>query len=1534
MRKLTKILAIVMIACLLCGVIATSAFATLKVDSKTNFLDASTKGTGITAHKYLDFNDKTVSGAKNYTLKVDSENNGRVIGGYGNIEKAVDEQILGGTTDGDNYFKFFLDSKLYTTGESGRFTAATDRVLSNPQFWIDVNDAEMSAGGALADFETKSFLADGTGLKYQVVDFDFAATEYIFTFGEVQTIADKILVDEAGKEYVVVRDAIVTKLGDAAYTYVTKVDEEYRHYITDSSVYTLSYFRKGSHDTHFQPRFNSVTATGARGSAHNASTNNRNSAAGKYPKVVYHENKWQLNVGEVYTPLSQTAGEWNHITMIVAFKSAKAVSGSTDGSITLTYYYFLNGVFVSSADETFKLISNDVGLTLVRLHQTMYFADVAIPGDKMSSTTATTEAPYFGHAFDNIAITSYGSAYTATADGTLGAYMTNEDYLDVDDSGNYTNPIFNCTDVVFSNTSYQSPNEISITETVSEDGNDVTLAPVTFSMPKQMLEAVKFNNNTIALEVKTPYAILNYTPDSSITGLTIYAPKVTLSEAAQKSGYTVNEEEAGKWILKKSSTFARFEFFLDEEKTQSLGVVTIYKGGNPAEYIPVGYDMPVVNDGKYYNLNWTYTTRAGEMDFLELGDNDIVSLAIPSLANPIPVILTPAEEPIVVTGYAIEKDGKLLSYSNTASEGEILDAVKNASNGSTIVLYSDVNITTNSAGIVIASGQQINFDTNGRDIFHLYTYTGTANTYAQCIFKITGGDNADSPTILNLYSSEAGSELYCVSKNANSTYPTSFNLFSAPGNYYNINIGKEGTEDDGNLSFFAGTLISAGADVCKISDNCNDGCTDYATWVKKHGEAETAIPDSINVPDKNAGTRVLNIDGCNINCVMQYSTALIPIRATDLKISINKSKIYSHMGNIITHDTARFAEADITITGSEIVAAKYDNSANTYVVNNIPKHVNVVFEGCTVYGNIILGTAANNNGSVTLKGTNYIGGTSLSSARLNYSEGTTTGKFTAEKSVELTLPQISSITATGYLAYDPIDSIKTMVGKTFTFKPSIATSYEEGGEIVNVIWKKKDGTPLKKDKYFIGETVTHPNDAASMTVYLKNGWYDLCYSGWVDENNPENKDVVMANTVFVYDEGTASPIVNVKGIQYNYELYGNFNGFIYSPVVYDEENKPTGVTVDGKEIPTEVTYLGFVTSEGISTTESTSYITLGDGSRLLRWKSGSITPIDFNTVEAYIGFKIEGYGDAVFTQKVTIDFAKYAESILADSRYGCGSEEGLLALSLLNYVNNNAIFANGKELATAVEVMNKHTNCECKTAGEALYNANKPSDNDILDSDYNHLNDYGVYSVRYTASINQPTICVYIPLDKLYIPGDSYNGAYNKTEHSNLIAQVVFEYEYIADYSAENGGNLVYKNETVTLKTADISWDSETSNIRPITVKVDGVDTQMILFRPTGIRAYNADAKFTITLKDNEGNVLTTIEDSKEPVGKYSLAEYVNYLTSKVENETDATAKAEYVKALNAAKGLYFYAQAAKDYKIISNEEQNPNNNQQETPVE
>lgn len=1426
MRKFTKILAIVMIACLLCGIVAVS----ISAEPAAHNLDITDANNGITTGAYHSFNRLTVGTEGKFAAYARE-------GGYStpnyifhvgsNLGNVAGFEIVAGGKEGDNYYRYYR---------------AYDKKIGNGQFFFSTHHTTTSSN-KMDDFAV--FKVDGKGMKYFTVDFDICATGYNFIVNNIGYYkdADEIFTDTENnnRQYVVINET--------------------KHYL-DETEYTLSYLASPYGQQLFYAKSNGRFGSGSAGISGYADLSDVADGAlciNKIDGVWYVYVKGQED-GKL--ALADTPEVWNHITVIT--EQTSKVDTSVENwtpAYTFNFHYFLDGKLIGTATHTPTIAASDIAGLKDGSCTGLYPYRII----SMHSLSYTNSTAGVSMGFDNVSYNFYGAGYDAAYNDANNEKVSLGEYLTAMNTSGYSTPLYNCTDVVYNKDNYVTPDTLQIVRGET---------PIKYMSIDALLADVKEND-----VINTTVPITDFSATEEILlSLKIKTPAFSLhNDIAAEYMYTLGKD--GYYTIDVNDTFIYAELqdadgnridYNGDGVVDDFDVFKLTAAGNfgAVPEFPQGYNGTLVKDGKYYK-GAAWMLDNGDVFPADGLDEDAISSYLSNfegtdIASPIVIMYdTVEEEELIVTGYAIEYNGALHSYANTTDD--IAAAVAAAPSGSTVVLYADVNTTSKT--IEIPSKKTINFDTNG---FNIVTLTEDT-TKGPALFLVNGGTKEEN-TVFNLYSSKPGSNLAYTYINSSGT-SSGQSFINTKENYFVINVGKpETTADDGYLTLTGGSILNIGA----VSINCKvEGCTcgatnlgssnytGYKLWSAVHGEGEEYVTDNGNVQGENAGTRVFNFDGCNINGVGYPSDAMFPIRSNDIKININNSNIFCPRVRVFFHDTRRFAEADITVTGTKIVAATYDNSVAKTIVSGFSKDVNVTFEDCELYGSLVRNSAdIEENGQIIFKGKNYISTASLIADNgTEFIGETKLVKANVPASITLKLPEPVEFKGTDPVL-NTIDSLVSSKDYTFEFTYNFYTTDDANdAKVETVVWQDADGTIVKDaEEWLVGSAHTHPaaEEVRDSSTTAVEGWYYLVYTGW------KLDDSVSENVVYVADG--LKPVANLKGVKYNLTLSDSFKLNVYGPT----------------EEVAGITYFGFCEADGtLPEGQDQVYVTVDGVTYNRDYKDATLSATSLITRTYYIAFYVDGYTEPVI-QTLEIDILKYVNAIFANEDYACGGEEATLAYAILNYINENANYA-GAPIAEVAALIAEHTAeedaCGCKAAYDALYTG---VDSDKVGANnYEHIQTGFGIGLAYQFDVEHPSLFVYIPTDKLYVPVEDVE--YNAETDANKAYKVRFTYTGIN--TAENKLNYEY---VVEASAADAD--------------VIGTNT---VFALSDVKTYNANAKIKVEVLNYNSEVIET-EAGVQAVATYSLAEFVEFCET---NEPYAFA---------AAKAMYLYAKAARDYKVDS----------------
>ena len=399
MKKSTKILTVLLAACLLFGI--SSAFVTSAAETNVlnvtnnpaNFVDDCTSGPSGTVYD---------CGATGNSLKF----------GY---ENSVKSQYITGThlkdNTGDNtYFRVhYTNGALESPGEASIMREGSTR-------W-----RAYTAYNSAADLKNFS---------YVTLDFDFAADQYAYSFTldgvtQYKTAAS----DEEFKAY------LATLTADPA-----KVDALY-----EEAIATRDLAFPVDKDIYTSLRFNAVFQSSVVSTPGSALTQSSSSAHWKQVHVdgvtVYKiDDAWHLvyatpgsNEVLASVKLSNKVGIFDHVTMVFQL---------LDGGLTVRTHVYVNGMYMTQLAD--KKMDGAAATHNIFYHLNIpFYRDTRganVPGDKMYDK--------YSFAFDNMALNHYTPA-DAELPGGLGEFMASDKYK--------TQSMTDCTNVVY-NGDYVSPN--------------------------------------------------------------------------------------------------------------------------------------------------------------------------------------------------------------------------------------------------------------------------------------------------------------------------------------------------------------------------------------------------------------------------------------------------------------------------------------------------------------------------------------------------------------------------------------------------------------------------------------------------------------------------------------------------------------------------------------------------------------------------------------------------------------------------------------------------------------------------------------------------------------------------------------------------------------------------------------------------------------------------------------------------------------------------------------------------------------------
>ena len=166
MRKFTRILTLVMVACLLCGVVAT----TISAEASTSILDITDPDSGIKTLGYTGSNSSGTTGMTLHNTIADTMNNNKSkYAFYGNrISNGFTQSKT--TVDGYTYVEFKHKGTAASSTKSGE----------NTQWWFAVNYG--ASGENYRNMLDYYEYDANANTAYSVYDFELTTFEYRFKF--------------------------------------------------------------------------------------------------------------------------------------------------------------------------------------------------------------------------------------------------------------------------------------------------------------------------------------------------------------------------------------------------------------------------------------------------------------------------------------------------------------------------------------------------------------------------------------------------------------------------------------------------------------------------------------------------------------------------------------------------------------------------------------------------------------------------------------------------------------------------------------------------------------------------------------------------------------------------------------------------------------------------------------------------------------------------------------------------------------------------------------------------------------------------------------------------------------------------------------------------------------------------------------------------------------------------------------------------------------------------------------------------------
>ncbi len=986
-------------------------------------------------------------------------------------------------------------------------------------------------------------------------------------------------------------------------------------------------------------------------------TINNTSGATKSLNFVLNGNNWYLSIDKTYdeadVALATEKNVYNHLTVVDTGEK---------------FWIFLDGKFVAEYSATFK------GSQRCRIG---FVTEGAKPADISN----------YSIAMANLVHSRYSEDYAS------GEAFGLDDYIAV---GDFTVPLYNCEDVVYSkNYTYNNPVDAqfaAIINTVAGDSAKHLFIDVAIDAINSM-KATELDYAKITITK----SILDWTPTKDLKSVTFVAKRgaeVTLSQEAKDIGYTVTSSDNGdgsvKYVVKMAES-ANLVFMDDSGNiiaTKQSPIGVNLKTLNVK--VPVTYNK---NNSKYKILDH-WEMRDGNGNWFEFYGDDtklesdyvffatdsytpgVKSIVVKAFYKEVPLafaVLTKDANSLVIT-----EDIKKEMYTDSAN---IAACVNAAEEEVTLVLHKDAMIAA-SDSIVVKANATLNVDLNG-------------NTLSQndgTMFIVNDG------ATLNLTSSDVGAEL--VQTQTATEAATVLIAGADDAKSYNINIVNS---EEKEISVYAGTIVD-------IKGGEYNG--------KEEEPVFTNPADSSATDDKPV---VINIIGGNYYALMPLSNAMFNVRSTEVQLNITNANLYNMDNGAIfsanAEENVYFAEANITVTDSLLYTQGYSNAT---VFNVWTDDCAATISHSSIVGNVF---SSNIKGSVSVGAYTYI---QLGTNAIKYTEFALADDLTL---LEDCIPVRANLKETITLNYPSAEEYDVYYGIVVLDE----TDAEAMANIVTVTWLDPNGDVYAVEEWFKGSfAVGYDTTEFGVLTDTKNGWYTRGYASWEDENA---KDIKYGD--YILDEDvTFRPVMGLVAsvaVKVNMSLLTKFEANIYIPLATPENVRIVGL------------YTHYNAYYGVNDLYHVDENIREEEAALIDGMSYSKHSFFFDnsdvdkTVTRYLAIEVDG---KVMVQTITVDLLGYAETVM--EQYGCSSEEAVLVYNLINYAHEAYKFKNdGAEYAAATEFLaledHDTETCECYFGYDY--------DLDEVSLDYKEGLGENVYGVSYDISDEMPAFIVYAKTD-------------------------------------------------------------------------------------------------------------------------------------------------------------------------------------------
>ena len=469
--------------------------------------------------------------------------------------------------------------------------------------------------------------------------------------------------------------------------------------------------------------------------------------------------------------------------------------------------------------------------------------------------------------------------------------------------------------------------------------------------------------------------------------------------------------------------------------------------------------------------------------------------------------------------------------------------------------------------------------------------------------------------------------------------------------------------------------------------------------------------------------------------------------------------------------------------------------------------------------------------------------------------------------------------------YAPLDGIVLVdAGTTVYVRPAFAT----------VTWKNGKTGETTVEKLFKGETAANDFVGHEALADLNNGWYEREYYWSVD--GVRATDFTVSGDVTYVSKIGATEAFSLSDLKLNFTLNAQYRVNFFVPVPTLDEVSVTGARA-GSNITLDTTgkYTYYddlddcAAAKNISdiALSSAKTVTVGDKSYYrfagktytsFAWYAASGFEFNYNVVidgETYeLSSKVAAV--ALGSKSTTTKHVSYINTVMNSP---CGSEEKLLVLNWMRYIDYSYVAQNADRKHVVTTYSGHYDCCGLRTLDAAIPTA-QPTLNAPVFKD-------GIDTNGYSASylINQNFGLLQITIPKAFVD-------------ANADIKVYTTFEGI-DNAGEKLGTVTYN----LIKSTD-------------TTTVDGVACYYFRIEQ-GAGVYNVNALHNITIEVG-GEVVGTVQ--------YSLAKYIYTMNAKygtyvLDTETgvyteSTETKDSYDYIMQLAMSLSLYGESVYNYKV------------------